>query len=30
MKLVTYIKNGHEQLAVLLNDMVYDMEATSS
>ena len=26
MKLVTYIKDGHEQLAVLLNDMVYDME----
>jgi len=27
MKLVTYIQDGHEQLAVLLNDMVYDMES---
>jgi fumarylacetoacetate (FAA) hydrolase len=27
MKLVTYIKDGHEQLAVLLNEMVYDMES---
>lgn len=26
MKLVTYVKEGHEQLAVLINDMVYDME----
>jgi fumarylacetoacetate (FAA) hydrolase len=26
MKLVTYVKDGHEQLAVLINDMVYDME----
>lgn len=27
MKLVTYIKEGHEQLAVLINGLVYDMEA---
>jgi fumarylacetoacetate (FAA) hydrolase len=27
MKLVTYIKDGHEQLAVLLNEMAYDMES---
>jgi fumarylacetoacetate (FAA) hydrolase len=26
MKLVTYVKDGHEQLAVLLNEMVYDMD----
>ncbi|HRO71119.1 MAG TPA: fumarylacetoacetate hydrolase family protein [Chitinophagaceae bacterium] len=26
MKLVSYVKEGHEQLAVLINDMVYDME----
>ena len=30
MKLVTYVQDGHEQLAVLLNDMVYDMEAIHS
>ena len=30
MKLLTYIKDGHEQLAVLLNDMVYNMEAIHS
>jgi fumarylacetoacetate (FAA) hydrolase len=27
MKLVTYIKDEHEQLAIVLNEMVYDMEA---
>ena len=26
MKLVTYIKDNHEQLAVLINNMLYDME----
>jgi fumarylacetoacetate (FAA) hydrolase len=26
MKLVSYIKDGHEQLAVLINNMVYDMD----
>lgn len=26
MKLVSYLKEGHEQLAVLIHDMVYDME----
>lgn len=26
MKLVSYIKDEHEQLGVLINDMVYDME----
>lgn len=26
MKLVSYIKEGHEQLGILINDMVYDME----
>ncbi len=26
MKLVTYIKEEHEQLGVLINDMIYDME----
>lgn len=26
MKLVTYLKEGHEQLGVLINGMVYDME----
>jgi len=26
MKLVTYIKEGREQLGVLVNDMIYDME----
>ena len=26
MKLVSYIKEGHEQLGVLINGMVYDME----
>jgi fumarylacetoacetate (FAA) hydrolase len=30
MKLVTYVQDGHEQLAVLLNDKVYDMEAIHS
>jgi fumarylacetoacetate (FAA) hydrolase len=30
MKLVTYVQDGHEQLAILLNDMVYDMEAIHS
>jgi fumarylacetoacetate (FAA) hydrolase len=27
MKLVTYIKEEHEQLGVLINEMIYDMEA---
>jgi fumarylacetoacetate (FAA) hydrolase len=26
MKLISYIKDGHEQLAVLVNDLIYDME----
>ncbi len=26
MKLVSYVKEGHEQLAVLINGMIYDME----
>ena len=26
MKLVSYIKDEHEQLGVLINDMVYDMD----
>ena len=26
MKLVSYLKDEHDQLAVLINDMVYDME----
>src|SRR5215216_3235532 len=26
MKLVSYLKDGHEQLAVLINEMLYDME----
>lgn len=26
MKLVSYLKEGHEQLAVLVHDMIYDME----
>jgi fumarylacetoacetate (FAA) hydrolase len=26
MKLLTYLKEGHEQLGVLINDIVYDME----
>jgi fumarylacetoacetate (FAA) hydrolase len=26
MKLISYLKEGHEQLAVLLNDKVYDMD----
>lgn len=26
MKLVTYLKEGHEQLGILINDMVYDMD----
>jgi fumarylacetoacetate (FAA) hydrolase len=26
MKLVSYVKEGHEQLGVLINDLVYDME----
>ncbi len=26
MKLITYNKEGHEQLAVLINDLVYDMD----
>ncbi|MBS1654190.1 MAG: fumarylacetoacetate hydrolase family protein [Bacteroidetes bacterium] len=26
MKLVTYLKDNHEQLGVLINDLVYDME----
>jgi fumarylacetoacetate (FAA) hydrolase len=26
MKLISYLKEGHEQLAVLLNDQVYDMD----
>ncbi len=26
MKLISYVKDGHEQLGVLINDMVYDME----
>lgn len=27
MKLISYLKEGHEQLAVLLNDTVYDMDS---
>ena len=30
MKLVTYVRDGHEQLAVLLNEMVYDIETIHS
>jgi fumarylacetoacetate (FAA) hydrolase len=26
MKLISYLKDGHEQLGVLVNDLVYDME----
>lgn len=26
MKLVTYLKEGHEQLGILINDLVYDMD----
>ena len=26
MKLVSYIKEGHEQLGVLINGLIYDME----
>lgn len=26
MKLVSYLKDEHDQLAVLINDMVYDMD----
>ncbi len=26
MKLVSYLKDGHEQLGVLVNNLVYDME----
>jgi fumarylacetoacetate (FAA) hydrolase len=26
MKIVSYVKDGHEQLGVLIHDLVYDME----
>ncbi len=26
MKMISYLKDGHDQLGVLINDLVYDME----